>query len=326
MSFPNYPNPARRAKLLRAHQLRQQGLTLRQIAQRMDCAHSTVAGYLSDFEQFRADLTHELAADQIVSHLIQLADVADEHHERRLSAVRELRLLLNSISDIRRSEDDRTRELTQASVSVDRYGNRYPMPNRMYPPTPEELAQTEQPLTPARIDPDQPLACPTEPTSDSIPTQHRGGRNLAVTAGGSPSEPLSPNQTNLNKSEQEITQNPAHNGTSADTDQHSPPPAEQPEHSRPGAVPDSTRRLLEYSERDWINDYPSHNPDHPLRLAALQLQTEAEQVNPGSPLSEHLAPRSAWQEGMPQAEGRAPLSRPPTSSSDAPTESDLALT
>ena len=94
MSFPNFPNPARRAKLLHAHQLRQQGLTLRQIAQRMDCAHSTVAGYLTDFELFRTDLIQELAADQIVSHVIQLADLADEHHDRRLAAVRELRLLL----------------------------------------------------------------------------------------------------------------------------------------------------------------------------------------------------------------------------------------
>lgn len=60
--------------MLQAHLLRQQDLTLRQIATRMNCAHSTVAGYLADFERYRSDLIQELAADQLVTHLIQLAD------------------------------------------------------------------------------------------------------------------------------------------------------------------------------------------------------------------------------------------------------------
>ena len=271
MSFPNFPNPARRAKLLLAHQLRQQGLTLRQIAQRMDCAHSTVSVYLSDFELFRTDLIQELAADQIVSHVIQLADLADEHHDRRLAAVRELRLLLTAVPQIRRDEDDRVRELTQGGVSVDRYGNRYPAPNRIYPPTPQETAELERNAQlPAQteLDPDQPLTIPISPPC--------GGRCHGVTAGGAPNEPAdepaAPIRTKSNKSEQNTGPKPALNGKSASNDQQSPPPTE---HTPPSAIPDEIRAFLEHSTRDWINDYPRHNPDHPLRQAALQLKAEA---------------------------------------------------
>ena len=271
MSFPNFPNPARRAKLLLAHQLRQQGLTLRQIAQRMDCAHSTVSGYLSDFELFRTDLIQELAADQIVSHVIQLADLADEHHDRRLAAVRELRLLLGVVPKIRYDEYQRVGVLTQAGVSVDRYGNRHPMLNRIYPPTPQESAKLERNAQlPAQteLDPDQPLTIPLSPPC--------GGRCHGVTEGGTPNEPANepaaPIRTKSNKSEQNTDENPAHNGKSANDDQQSSPPTEHP---RPSAIPDEIRAFLEHSTRDWINDYPRHNPDHPLRQAALQLKAEA---------------------------------------------------
>ena len=274
MSFPNFPNPARRAKLLLAHQLRQQGLTLRQIAQRMDCVHSTVAGYLSDFELFRTDLIQELAADQTVSHVIQLADLSDEHHDRRLAAVRELRLLLTAVPQIRRDEDDRVRELTQGGVSVDRYGNRYPAPNRIYPPTPQETAELERNAQlPAQteLDPDLPLTITPDPISPPC-----GGRCHGVTEGGTPNEPADEPaaalRTKSNKSEQNTDENPAHNGKSANDDQQSPPPTEHP---RPSAIPDEIRAFLEHSTRDWINDYPRHNPDHPLRQAALQLKAEA---------------------------------------------------
>ncbi len=289
MSFPNFPNPARRAKILQAHQLRQQGLTLRQIAQRMDCAHSTVSVYLSDFELFRTDLIQELAADQIVSHVIQLADLADEHHDRRLAALRALRLLLTAVPQIRRDEDDRVRELTQGGVSVDRYGNRYPAPSRIYPPTPQETAELEQHAQlPAQteLDPDQPLAIPLSPLAANNATLPDplsppcGGRCHGVTEGGSPDEPTdqpadqpaTPIRTKSNKSEHETSQNPAHNGKSAINEQKNPPPTE---HTPPSAIPDEICAFLKHSTRDWINDYPQHNPNHPLRQAALQLKAEA---------------------------------------------------
>ena len=312
MSFPHFPNPARRAKILHTHQLRQQGLTLRQIAEIMNCAHSTVAGYLSDFELFRTDLIQELAADQIVSHVIQLADLADEHHDRRLAAVRELRLLLGAVPKIRYDEYQRVGVLTQAGVSVDRYGNRHPMLNRIYPPTPQESAKLEQNAhLPAQteLDPDLPLAVTPDrrpppvgeaPRSgggglltDSQPTDsiandaHRAPPSPPPSGDPLPSpadQPALPARTNPNNTEQESTPNPAHNGKSSHTDQNSPPPTKQPPQPVPdliedpfgSPVPPDIRDFLQHSTRDWLNDYPPHNPDHPLHQAALQLKAEKE--------------------------------------------------
>ena len=319
MSFPRFPNPARRAKLLQAHQLRQQGLTIRQIAEIMHCAPSTVVGYLKDFELFRNDLLHELAADQLVSHVIQLADITDQHHDRRLATARELRLLLGSVAQIRRDEDDRAMELTQNGVSVDRYGNRRPLLNRFHPPTAEEQAQLEQLAQqppPTDLDHDQPLALPPEstqttpnnseptpppPTEDAQPTPllpppagdapsipflpPLGGD--AEGRGGSPAKqpptPTKPTRTNPNNTEQQSIPNPAHNGKSSPDEQNSPPQSAVPDsigdppRSEPqSAVPPDIRDFLKHATRDWLNDYPRHNPNHPLHLAALQLKAERE--------------------------------------------------
>ena len=215
MSFPNFPNPARRAKLLQAHQLRQQGLTLRQIAREMGCAHSTVAAYLKDFELFRADLIHELAADQLVSHLLQLADLDDPHHDRRRADIRELRLLLTAVPKIRRDEAERTQELVQGGVSVDRYGQRYPRPERFFPPTPEEIQQIEAPPAEpnADLDPDQPLALTPEPSR---------------TAPNASEHTAAPARTEPNKPEHAIEQSPDDNGESEESGHNSPPQAAYP--------------------------------------------------------------------------------------------------
>ncbi len=337
MSFPRFPNPARRAKLLQAHQLRQQGLTIRQIAEIMHCAPSTVVGYLRDFELFRNDLLHELAADQLVSHVIQLADITDQHHDRRLATARELRLLLGSVAQIRRDEDDRAMELLQNGVSVDRYGNRYLLLNRFHPPTAEEQAQLEQLAQqppPTDLNLDQPLALPPAPLSppegDAAPTpvlppcegrcripfpspplaggdaEGRGGspagdapstpvlpppggdaENLPPARtggrGGAAEQPTTPSRTKPNNTEQPTTPNPAHNGKSSPDDPKSPaqpsvpdsigaPPDSEPQ----SPVPPDIRDFLKHSSRDWLNDYPRHNPNHPLHLAALQLKAERE--------------------------------------------------
>ncbi|MYD73380.1 MAG: hypothetical protein F4Y11_03750, partial [Chloroflexi bacterium] len=122
MSFPHYPNPARRARIFEAQQLRMQGLTMRQIAERMHCSVSTVHAYLRDYELFRSDLIQELAADHIVDHLIHFADPDDPLHDQRRADLHELRLLLSALPQIRRDESDRSAELLQGGVAVDRYG------------------------------------------------------------------------------------------------------------------------------------------------------------------------------------------------------------
>ena len=276
MSFPNYPNPARRARLLQAHDLRCQGLTLRQIAQRMDCAHSTVAGYLRDFELFRADLIHELAADQIVSHLLRLQELDAEQHDRRLATVRELRLLLSAIPEIRRDESIRTQELTRGGVAVDSYGNRYPVPNRRFAPTAAEHERSQQPPahTPAgRPDPDVPLAFLPEPTRtepnsaepDTTPELDPPSAVEPVTR-GQPAPDHEPSRTESNKTEQENPENPAQDGKSGEPDQHPLDPSIQQ------AIDEIDRQLRQVlAPRDWLNDYPSHNPNHPQRQRALRL-------------------------------------------------------
>ena len=238
MSFPSYPNPARRARILEAQQLRMQGLTMRQIAQRMHCSVSTVHAYLRDFELFHSDLIHELAADQIVDHLIHFADPDDPLHEQRRADLHELRLLLSALPQIRRDESDRSAELLQGGVAVDRYGARYPKADRLHPPTPEETEQMQQPMpAPEPPDPDQPLAFIPEPT-----------------------------RTEPNTTEQESTPNPAQNGRSADSGEKSPPPELQQ------ALDEVERQLQDaLRHRDWLNDYPQHNPWHPQRQRALRL-------------------------------------------------------
>lgn len=287
MSFPSYPNPARRARILEAQQLRMQGLTMRQIAQRMHCSVSTVHAYLRDFELFRSDLIHELAADQIVDHLIHFADPDDPRHEQRRADLHELRLLLSALPQIRRDESDRSAELLQGGVAVDRYGARYPKADRLHPPTPEETEQMQQPMpAPEGADPDQPLAfipeprqAQTEQPPESTPEARSNARDLLSPPaergeeGGSPQpptrslpEPAEPTRTEPNTTEQESTPTPAQNATSADSGEKSPPPELQ-------QALDEVERQLEDAlrHRDWLNDYPQHNPWHPQRQRALRL-------------------------------------------------------
>lgn len=268
MSHPNYPNPARRARILQAHQLRLQGLTLREIAKIMGCAHSTVAGYLRDYELFRLDLMREVAADQIVSHAIQLAQVDSEHHDRRLAAMRECRLLLTALPQIRRDENERTRELTSGAVIVDNYGNRYATRDRLYPPTEEEQQQSQEPPTqlPAgRPSPDVILYCPPLPE----PMQEPDADDQPASSASEQPADNDQNRTESNKSEQESASNPAQDGTSADSDQNSSDPSTE---SIQKAIDRVDRQLeLVLQHRDWLNDYPSHNPYHPERKRALRL-------------------------------------------------------
>lgn len=287
MSYPNFPNPARRARILQAHQLRQQGLTLREIAKIMGCAHSTVAGYLRDYELFRVDLMRELAADQIVTHAIQLADVDSEHHDRRLTAVREFRLLLTALPAIRSEENSRINELTNGSVHVDRYGNRYTTRDRMYPPTEEEQLEAMEPpaqLPAGRPSPDVVLYCPPLPESQPEINEDSQPAALAPTAlaadddvpapqpsAQTPPQPDATDQirTESNKTEQESAPDPAQDAGSAESGQNSSPPSVQSIKEDIASVDWQLEEALRY--RDWLNDYPEHNPWHPSRKHAQRL-------------------------------------------------------
>ncbi len=240
MSFPNYPDPAQRALMLQAYVLRQQGLTYRQIGERMDRAVSTVHGYLRDYELFRSDLIAELAADQIVSHLVQLADLDDPHHDRRLADIRELRLLLSSLPAFRSGEIERTGDILQPGVAIDRYGNRFLKPDRAHPPTPEELAEVEraeQAQSAAHLDPDQPLAyCPeTARTQPNAPEQEAPAisRLDAPRPDAGPSPHNEPDRTQLNGTEQET---PEISRLDAPRPDAGPSPRNEPDRTQPNGT------------------------------------------------------------------------------------------
>ncbi len=264
MSFPHYPNPARRARIFEAQQLRMQGLTMRQIAERMHCSVSTVHAYLRDYELFRSDLIHQLAADQIVEHLIHFANPDDPLHEQRRADLHELRLLLSAMPQICRAESDRSAELLQGGVAVDRYGARYPKADRLHPPTPEEAEQMQQ-STPTPDDPDldQPLAFIPEPSrTEPNATEH----DIEPPDHETEADQSDRTRTEPNTTEQESTPYPAQNGTSADSAEKSPPPELQQ------ALDEVERQLQDaLRHRDWLNDYPQHNPWHPQRQEALRL-------------------------------------------------------
>ena len=227
MSFPQYPDAARRVLILQAHLLQQQGLSYRQIGERMDKSISTVHGYLRDFEEFRTDLIADLAVNRIVGHLLQLSDLEDPHHGQRLVDIRELRLLLTALPTIRRGELERTGDLLQSGVAVDRYGNRYPKPDLLHEPTPEELARIEQLAQleppPAVPEPDQPLAFLPEPTR----TQPNGAEQEIRRNSAHDGESPELTRTQPNGLEQEIPRNPAHDGNLPEPSRTQPNGAER---------------------------------------------------------------------------------------------------
>ena len=113
MPSSEFISPALRAKLLRAYLLRCQGLTYRQIAQQMRCAHSTVGRYLREFQQRRQEITESLAEDQLLAVLEQLDQHEDTSHEGRIHAARELRLLLDALDRITDRRQRRQRRIEE---------------------------------------------------------------------------------------------------------------------------------------------------------------------------------------------------------------------
>ena len=103
--------PAKRAKRLQAHSLRCQGLTYRQIGERMHCAHSTAAQYVRDFEAHRAEIIESLAADLLVHSVANLQTPDPDLHAQHINAARELRLLVNSLDEVEDRRQKRARRV-----------------------------------------------------------------------------------------------------------------------------------------------------------------------------------------------------------------------
>ena len=104
-------NPAQRAKRLQAHSLRCQGLTYRQIGERMHCAHSTAAKYVRDFESHRSEIIESLAADLLVHSVANLQHPDPDLHQQHINAARELRLLVISLDQVADRRQKRARRI-----------------------------------------------------------------------------------------------------------------------------------------------------------------------------------------------------------------------
>ncbi len=115
-------NLAQRSNYVQAHNLRCQGLTYRQIGEKMGCAHSTAAHYVREFERRRAEIIESLAADTLV-HAVSAIQTAQntqtdqpELHARHINSARELRLLLNSLDQIEDRRQRRERRIHEQNV------------------------------------------------------------------------------------------------------------------------------------------------------------------------------------------------------------------
>ncbi len=111
------PTPRRCRCILEAHHLDCQALSLRQIADRPGCAHSTVHAYLRDFQLHRAHILRTVAADQLAEQVYQLTQSQTEpdQHRRHVASTRELRLLLLSLPAIQQ-HDERQGEPANAPI------------------------------------------------------------------------------------------------------------------------------------------------------------------------------------------------------------------
>ena len=92
----NPPTPRRCRRILAAHHLDCQGLSLRQIGKQLGRAHSTVHAYLRDFQLHRNHILYTVAADQLADQIYRLTQPQSDpaQHRQTIAATRELRLLL----------------------------------------------------------------------------------------------------------------------------------------------------------------------------------------------------------------------------------------
>ena len=112
-------NLIQRSKYLQAHNLRCQGLTYRQIGERMACAASTAAGYVRGFEANRDEIIESLTADLLIHSVSALQPTHPDQpgqrdlHQQHIAIARELRLLLNSLDQIEDRRQKRERRIIE---------------------------------------------------------------------------------------------------------------------------------------------------------------------------------------------------------------------
>ena len=109
--------PRRRTNALQAHSLQCQGLTHRQIGERMQRPPSTVAGHLKDYETHRDETIQSLAADQLAHSLAGLNTTDPDLHQQHINAARELRLQTDTLDRITDRQQRRHRRIEEQEIA-----------------------------------------------------------------------------------------------------------------------------------------------------------------------------------------------------------------
>ena len=108
--------PRLRAHALQAHSLHCQGLTYRQIGERMKRSPSTVAGYIKAFNAHRDEIIQSLAADQLAHSLAGLNSEDSDLHQQHIDTARELRLQTDTLDRITDRQQRRNRRIQEEGV------------------------------------------------------------------------------------------------------------------------------------------------------------------------------------------------------------------
>ena len=213
-------SPVRRTKVLRAYELRCQGLTIRQIAAEMNCAPSTVLKYLRDFDAHRAEIIESLAAEQLVRSLQQLDSADGERHDRQIAATREFRLLLESLDRTADRRQRRERRIHENHVQdLEREHQQiYEIVETMlkygYWDPEEDMSDFFEPVFGPRHNPDAPqanpqpipLPAPEQPPAERAQSRRERKQRRAKSA---------QTRTKPNKAEQDSNGSPAKHGNSS---------------------------------------------------------------------------------------------------------------
>ena len=110
------PTPRRCRRIVQAHHLDCQGLSLAQIAEQLGCARSTAHAYLRDFQLHRAHILHTVAADRLLDQVFRLTEpqTDPQQHRQTVAATRELRLLLTAMPGLQEHERQQQQQLETA--------------------------------------------------------------------------------------------------------------------------------------------------------------------------------------------------------------------
>ena len=244
----NPPTPRRCQRIMEAHHLRCQGLSLQEIADRLGCARSTVHAYLRDFQLHRAHILETVAADRLADQVYLLTQPETEpaQHRQHVATARELRLLLTALPQLeardeqRREQAETARNAEAVALARSRHFMADPDGHLRYhvgdcecmpecPMCHPQLYEGDDALPPF-VDPFRPTANRPAPDSFGDPLGSDPDLNQPEPSQPEPypspqfPEESSQTRTNLNKSEHQEDQHPAPDRTSARPRRNSRPP------------------------------------------------------------------------------------------------------